>query len=433
MSALAASARLVAVPTDYPKGWDLADALAEGWTPEQTLTWLNQHVQENVHKGLFLLDEACIKSWINNPPPPRVWLVTGIIPYGKVCIIVAPGGSGKSFVAVALAVSTATGLPAFGELEMGEPGGVLLLFAEEDTEELHRRFHHVINTALSDSDNPEQYRKLIANRVFAKSMSGRNNLMTVKNGAEVTPTKYVGQLVETAKGIKNLKLIVIDPAARFRGGEENSAEDTTRFVEQMEVVAHRTGATVLVIHHSNKASMSDGGAASQSAARGSSALTDGCRWQGNLSVLSEKDAIKLGVKDDERKKYVRFSFTKANYGPPINDIWLKRGDHGVLRIVELSPKKAVEDEAVLSQVVQIIKERAEHGNEYSKRRFEDRFSGKAGELGISKHQLRNIIDDALESDLLTQRPPKVPEKNVPLVLAVPDSESIQDDEILEVI
>jgi hypothetical protein len=28
------------IPTDVPKGWDLADAEAEGWTPTRTLTWL---------------------------------------------------------------------------------------------------------------------------------------------------------------------------------------------------------------------------------------------------------------------------------------------------------------------------------------------------------------------------------------------------------
>ncbi|MBF0449001.1 MAG: AAA family ATPase [Magnetococcales bacterium] len=433
MSGIAAGIQLVTIPEGFPSGWDLADAQAEGWTPEQTIEWLNHHVEPPRSKGLFPLDDARIGEWIVKTPPPRRWLVVKVIPLGKVCLLVAPGGTGKSFFVVSLAISVASGLPVFGELQTGETGGVLLLFAEEDREELHRRFHNVINTTLADTENPEHFHRLISNRVFARSMTGQNNLMTAKTGQEVTQTDYVDRLIETAREIPNLKLIVVDPASRFRGGEENLSEDTTRFVESLERVAQETGATILVVHHSNKASMQQGASTSQAAARGSSAFTDGVRWQGDLSVLNEKDARSFDIKPDERKQYVRFAITKSNYSPPSNDIWLKRGDHGVLRMVELSSKKAAENEAVLSQVVQIIRERAEHGNEYSRRRFEDRFSGKAGELGVSKHQLRNIIDNALETDLLTQRPPKVPEKNVPLVLAVPDPDGIQDDEILEVI
>jgi RecA-family ATPase len=68
----------------------------------------------------------------------------------------------------------------------------------------------------------------------------------------------VDRLVLAAQQIPNLKLIVIDPASRFRGGDENASQDVTRFVEAVERVAQATGAAVLIIHHANKGSISCG-------------------------------------------------------------------------------------------------------------------------------------------------------------------------------
>jgi RecA-family ATPase len=263
-------------------------------------------------------------------------------------------------------------------------------------------------------------------------MAGLSNLMTAKVGSEVVRTNYVNRLLAIAKKIPDLKLIVLDPAARFQGGDENAAVDVTRFVEVMEHVSQETGATVIAIHHANKGSMNQGVPTSQAAARGSSAFTDGVRWQGNLVVLSEQDAKKYGVQAAERKKYIQLVVTKNNYGPLRDNIWFRLGKYGVPRSVEMTATDAAGNKDVLAHIITIIRERGEHGDEYSKRRFVERFSGKAGELQVGEKPLRNIIDCALEDGLLIQRPPKKVEKNVSLVLAIPEPEIVQDDEVLEV-
>src|SRR5690606_14169428 len=97
----------------------------------------------------------------------------------------------------------------------------------------------------------------------------------------VRQTEIVEQLLCVTKAIPDLKLIIFDPVSRYRGGQENSNEDATRFIEAAERIAKATGATVLLLHHANKGSMS-AEERNQNAARGASALTDGARWQMNL-------------------------------------------------------------------------------------------------------------------------------------------------------
>ena len=86
-----------------------------------------------------------------------------------------------------------------------------------------------------------------------RSVTGMDVLLTqaMKNG-EIVRTQLVEPLLLTAQQAKNLKLIIIDPAARFRGGDENSNPHATRFVQVLEYLALTTGATVLIAHHTGK-------------------------------------------------------------------------------------------------------------------------------------------------------------------------------------
>ena len=423
---IAKTVQIVSLPDGLAKGWDLADAEDKGWTTEQTLTWIRQHIAPAGPKGLFHLEEASIANWIFTPPPRRRWLIEDVLPLGKVGLLVAPGGTGKSFFTLSVAVAVATGLPAFGSMPIGEQGGVLALFAEEDPEELHRRLFYVINQMITETDNQEYYRQKITERIFAKSMSGQNNLMTHKVRQEVSMTTYVERLIETAKQVPDLKLIIIDPASRFRGGEENSAEDTTRFVEALEVVAKYTKATVLLVHHSNKSSMAGGVPTSQAAARGSSALTDGVRWQGNLSTMSEIEAKTFSINEKQRRDYVRFSITKSNYGPPKEDVWLVRGEQGVLKSVDLVPAGNKKTENLLDKIIKIIEANAAKGVEETKTSFIVLNSGKDSPLAVGKDTVRAILDKALASgDLILRRPTK-PTKNVSSVLGLPGEEGHQE-------
>ena len=338
--------------------------------------------------ALFDLNSARIGPMLRAKPKPRRYLLKDFLPYGKVGGIVAPGGTGKSQLVLQLGFCVATGERFAGTWDVGEQGSVLLLFAEDDKEEIHRRLHDIVDS-MSAFDPTK--RANAESRLYIRSLVGKNNLMTDGDSRTgVTETDFVDRLLKVTEQIKDLKLIVIDPASRFRGGEENSAEDTTRFIEQVERLCQASGATVLVLHHSNKRSQADG-SQDQSAARGSSAFADGVRWLMTLSRMSEKQAKARGISDVDRHRYLFASLAKSNYGPPCADVILERGIGGVLGAANLGPGTMSPEK----RLVALILQEAAVGRGYSATAFENQYGGVNNVFKMGKLALRNVIAAAI--------------------------------------
>lgn len=350
-------------------------------------------------KPLFSIAEFTADRFLGKEPPSRRWLITKVLPFGKVGVIVAPGGTGKSNLLLQAGVSVATGVPLLDIWEVGEVGGVFMLLAEDDEEEIHRRVDNIIRqlAVVHQFEAIEALRK----NLILKSMVAENNLMTETNvSREVQQTHYVQRLIATAKLVPNLKLIVIDPASRFRGGDENSAQDTTRFVEAIECVAQATGATVLFAHHTNKGS-SQATEPSQNASRGSSALTDGVRWQMNLAVMTKPEAGEYAINPDERHCYLTATITKNNYAPPHPPVVLKRGEGGYLNHVTLTSNKVKQAEDVKSKIVRLVVDESKAGRLYSKTGFEEKFGGADKVLGVGQVSVRAHLKELVETNKLS--------------------------------
>lgn len=372
---------------------------------------------EQSRTALFVPEQAFVNDWLDMTSPPRHWLFQDLLPCGKTGLLVAPGGTGKSQLALQIGISVATGLPLCGWWWVGEPGAALLLFAEDDDEELHRRLQSAVGALAADPGSGD-FQTALRRRLFIKSMVGRDNLITARLDGEVRRTGYADALIATARQIPDLKLILLDPASRFKGGDENAAADATRFVEALEYLVRETHAAVLVVHHANKASL-NGNGASQTAARGSSALTDGVRWQMNLATMTPDEAERYGVEVKERGYYVKVAVPKNNYAPPTGEVWLRRGPGGFLSVTRLTRMQDTEDQMLLEKVTALIEEHARRGLEYSKRAFRDTFSGVSSELGCGEKRVRQVIERGLASGALLLRPPLRPQRNVDEVLAVP--------------
>lgn len=337
---------------------------------------------------LFDISEADISMLLKISPPPRRWLLQDMLPMGIVGMIVAPGGTGKSQLVLQLGVSVASGAPLCELWEVGEQGTALLLLAEDEMAEVHRRLDCIV--AELSPDHPALTSSL-RQRLRIKSMVASNNLMTSanKNGG-VAPTDYVDRLLLTVAGIPDLKLIVIDPASRFRGGNENSADDVTRFIEELERLREATGATVLVCHHANKASMNESsGVRGQAATRGSSAMTDGVRWQLNLATVQKKSLAGLDV----TKRYLSADLAKSNYGPPIESEILTRKQGGYLtRAHPAGVAVTLED-----RVLRLIRDEGQAGKAYSANEFEKAFGGEAGPLKAGMVKVREAIKRLIDA------------------------------------
>ena len=403
--------------------FDVVVALAHGWN-RQNDPPLPDHKVESTCEGiwnthqrnhpadegdaadperpLFDIGSARTSDLLRQNPPPRRWLLEKCLPYGKVGAIVAPGGTGKSQLLIQLGVSVATGLPFLGHWKVAEPGGVLILAAEDDMEELHRRLHKTIGEVSACYKDDVGLFNRVERNLYVRSMVAEDNLMTraVGRGQEVQTTNYVSRLVLTAKQIPDLKLIIIDPASRFRGGDENSAQDTTRFVEALERAREQTSATVLVAHHTNKWS-SKGDEQDQTASRGSSAFSDGVRWQMNLLPLNKKAAKARGIPERIRRQYLDAEIVKNNYGPPTEPVLLRRADGGFLEVVTIEQAGAARDEEILRAVRELLREDWVDGVGHTRNSFEETHGGESGPLKIGKNALRSMLGKWVKDGKLT--------------------------------
>ena len=277
----------------------------------------------------FDLADARIDGYLQAPPPPIRWVLDGFLPLGIVAAIVAQGGVGKSQLLMQLGYSVATGITLAGQWPVGETGTVLMLCAEDSTDEIHRRVHRIHHQL--GAGMPPAMKARLQDNFLIRSVTGMDVLLTqaLKNG-EIVRTQLVEPLLLTAQQAKNLKLIIIDPAARFRGGDENSNPHATRFVQVLEYLALTTGATVLIAHHTGKGA-TNSKETNQDASRGASALTDGIRWQMALTSLTSTTKGYNGLPKETRHLYMEARLVKTNYTAPQPEVLLLRGDDGYLQ------------------------------------------------------------------------------------------------------
>ena len=255
--------------------------------------------------------------------PPLDFILPGMLP-GSLGLLVAPGATGKSSLALDIAASIALGRPTAGGLfPAGPTGKVIVLAGEESERMLAERIRSLLS--LDQQAAPALYQNLLLLPMAGESC-------TLLEEGQTTP--IYNELMSISQGAR---LIIVDPVRRMHSGDENNSSDMTRFVIAMEQLAKSTGAAVLGIHHTNRASASD--VSSQNAARGSSALVDGARWQLNLSRMDEKSADALKISEAERPMYVAVDFAKTNYLAPRGRCWLKRQPGGRLLLSTFNPCK----------------------------------------------------------------------------------------------
>lgn len=260
-------------------------------------------------------------------PTPLDFVLPGMVA-GTVGLIVGMGSAGKSMLALQIGLSVAAGRDLFGVLGADPtPGRVVYLSAEDQAPILHHRLFGMAGAI------PEDVRAIIAANFDVVPVYGLGisiNAETVKGPTGESMRSPWGAVMTFCEGAR---LVICDTLIRFAGGRsENSNVEMSEMMGYVEITTRQTGAAFLMIHHIGKAVGRDGtGGSDQTATRGASALTDNARWQANLSVMTKEDGERRGYDGDARKRFVSFEITKQNYGQTIPQVWLERGDHGILR------------------------------------------------------------------------------------------------------
>lgn len=259
------------------------------------------------------------------------------LPVGAVGVIVAPGGTGKTFFALQAAVEVALGQPCCGGLVLPActpqtplaPSPVLYVMAEEPTDIIAQRTRAIIERVLEPLGPGEH----AARHALLELLERNLRLYPLAGHGQMR----IDEEVLGAWGLETLKregsgarLIILDPLRQFHAGDENSSWDMTQVVHRMQHLACHTGSAVLLTHHANKASAGAQSTERANAARGSSALTDGVRWQLNLSAADDGIISAHGVSSGDRQQFIRADFTKRNYGAIGLPFLLQRSEGGLL-------------------------------------------------------------------------------------------------------
>lgn len=246
------------------------------------------------HDPLGVVNAASLAGM---PPPPRLEHVEGLIPAGNVTLLGGDGGTGKSLLALQLAVATAArsewiGLPVAG-------GGALFLTAEDEVAEVHRRLTAICALEGLDMEGLDGLDIL--------SLAGNDALLSVADGRGGTmKATALFDKIGGWIGEHSPTLVVLDTLADLFGGEENARAHARQFIGSLRGLAIRHQTTIVLLAHPSLSGMASGSGTS-----GNTAWSNSVRSRLYLERVTVRDGDRATEPDPD----VRVLRTmKANYG-----------------------------------------------------------------------------------------------------------------------
>ncbi|PWG16335.1 AAA family ATPase [Salibaculum griseiflavum] len=225
--------------------------------------------------------------------PPRKWLVEDLVPLENVTMLYGDGGTGKSLLALQLAVATASGKDWVGQDV--HSGSALFISAEDDVPELHRRL------ALTATGSGLTLQDL--DRLTVRSLAGEDAILgTFDPAGRLAATGLFAEI--EAQVLRDAPaLIVLDTLNDLYAGDENDKSQARQFIGLLRGLAIQHNCAVVLLAHPSKSGMSSGSGDSGSVAWSNSAR----------SRLYLSRDMRDGYEPDPDARIL--TTMKANYGP----------------------------------------------------------------------------------------------------------------------
>ena len=235
--------------------------------------------------------------------PPRQWIVPDMVPRKTVTLFSGHGGVGKSLLALQLAVAAAAQASWLGKPV--KAGRVLVISAEDDDDELHRRLEDILTAECLGYDD-------IAGLTL-RSLAGEDALLAVESQLALIQTELFREL-EARAVEEGPVLIVIDTLADVYPSNENDRGKARQFVGILRGLAIRRNCAVLLLGHPSLTGLANGTGTS-----GSTGWHNSVRSRLYMSRITDN-----GFEPDPDARVL--STQKANYGPTKGEISLKWED-----------------------------------------------------------------------------------------------------------
>jgi hypothetical protein len=369
LEAVGARVAVIEPPPGKPPKWDAADAVAEGFDVHGLL-----HRPPTERPKVPIYSRAQLKT-LKRPE----WLVDEVLVEGSVISLYGPSGSLKSFVAIDIAMSVATGFDWHGrEVKQGP----VVYVTGEGRDQIGFRLDAWERARGYTADAP---------------------IFVVPLGIAVSDPEWVGHLMAAIDGATSTPAMIwLDTLARtFGAGDENSQKDMNAFISGMDALRDRYRCVVGVVHHTGKES--------ERGLRGSSALyaamdtvirTD--RTAGNLLVTlknqqphgKQKDAAEF---DDITLEAQPVTLGEDAKGRPITSLALVQ----VEARPPIDPQKARKWSA---EALQIIDEYLDQGVRPTSNQIATAVTLRFGKgKTVQSATIDRALDDLVKGGVLTVR------------------------------
>ena len=302
--------KVIQPPADFNEKDDLYDAYESGYfkSSKDLENYINANEVQRPRGALYFQTVNEIMDKMTEPD----WLVDRCIERATVTSIYGAPKSGKSFIAIAMACSIASGKDFYGFDT--KPSTVLYLAGEGHTAVARRikSFEQFYSRSLDKAP------LLISNRGSR-----------IGDDAEFAMLQEVCRDIEREYG--NVGMIIVDTLARNYGLNENSTEDMNKFIQRIDELKEEFQASMVIVHHT--------GHGSNGRARGSSVLP---------AALDYEFRVDRDKNSDDKAMLVSLKQTLVKDGTPIDDLYFKFNElnllgyegvtSGVLALTDEKPK-----------------------------------------------------------------------------------------------
>ncbi len=248
---------------------------------------------------------------------PKDFVLPGL-PAGKLAVMSAPGGTGKSFLLLELALSVAAGEPVVAGIAPSAAGPVRYVSFEEDEIDIHNRLVALFQTFSTISPPVETF--------FCSALEGENLPLLKNDEKNEEAVEYLENICE------GMRLVVLDPLSRLHESDENSNSEMKKLMQVLIFIARKTRCAIVVAHHTSKSAVLNGQGGLQQSARGASCLVDDPRLVLTLSrkstPLDKKSQYEDENEDDDQRLVL--TWAKMNGCRPIKPMELVRTPSGVI-------------------------------------------------------------------------------------------------------
>jgi AAA domain len=241
---------------------------------------------------------------LDDNPPPREWAFGVLLLYGDVTVIGAAGGAGKTSLVIGFELSAASGRAFLGHKVYIGPQRVLHISAEDDANELRRRYkaaarHHQITKAHFNN---------ILIRAANTGDKRRIELMTMK-GKNVEINKAGFARLRSLIQESQARIVTLEPLNHFVGGGLLDNTMMTALMGELKMVALEYDVAIIVIHHTNKGTSEN---ESVDGIMGAKAITDFSRTSVRLMPMTAAEATDLGIPPEQERGVFRITWGKRN-------------------------------------------------------------------------------------------------------------------------